>query len=428
MPDAARSFDRGQFLANAHAVAAGAWLAGLGLFPAMEGIAFASLCVMTAIRWRETGEALADRHVRVPLALLACLLGWMALACAWGESGVPLDTELPNRTFLGVAMVLGAAMPTWGILASLSVAGLWWCASAAALRAGWHRPAPLVPSHVSVTFLGIAGLATTGVACIAGGTRSAPRLVGAAALAAAILGVSVFASRGNLVGIAAALACGLCVAALRRRDWRAPLAIAAGVLATAALLVPTTPIWRKATRSIARDVATLPEDRPVSLADVYRLANPARAALHGWTAERIAEDPIAGHGARTWSADRARWKAASDPASPPKAAPARKASRAPKSPPRPPDSAHSLYLETAFEYGAIGLLLLCGTFAAIAARALRAEFGVRPAAALAMVTLTAVTGLGDLVLNSRPMAARLAAMLALVACARLPSREPCTRP
>lgn len=428
MADAARSFDARQFLANAHAVAAGAWLAGLGLFPAMEGIAFASLCVITAIRWRETGEALAARTIRVPLALLAGLLGWMTLACAWGDSGTSLDTELPNRTFLGVAMVLGAAMPTWGILASVSVAGLWWCASAAALRAGWHRPAPLVPVHVSATFLGLAGLAATGIACLVGGRRHATRILGAAAFAAAVLGVSVFASRGSLVGMVAALACGLCAAAVRRRDWRVPLAIAVAVLAIGAALLPSMPIWRKATASIARDVAALPEDRPVSLADVYRLANPARAALHGWTAERIAEDPIAGHGARTWAADRARWKAASDLASPPKAAPARKSSRAAKSPPRPPDSAHSLYLETAYEYGAVGLLLLCGTLAAVAARALRAEFGVRPAAALAMVTLTAVTGLGDLVLNSRPMAARAAAMLALVACARLPSREPCTRP
>ena len=82
MADAARGFDLRQFLANAHAMAAGTWLAGLGLFPAVEGIAFAALCVMTAIRWRETGAALADRSIRAPLVLLGCLLGWMIAACA----------------------------------------------------------------------------------------------------------------------------------------------------------------------------------------------------------------------------------------------------------------------------------------------------------------------------------------------------------
>ena len=428
MADEARSFDLRQFLSNAHAVTAGAWLAGLGLFPAMEGIAFAALCVMTAVRWRETGAALAERSIRAPLVLLACLLAWMAAACAWGESGVPLDTELPNRTFLGVAMVLGAAMPTWGILASISVAGLWWFASAAALRAGWHRPAPLVPLHVSATFLGLAGLAATGIACLVGGSGRAPRILGALAFAAAILGVSVFASRGSLVGMVAALACGLCVAAVRRRDWRAPLAIAACVLAAAAAVLPSTPIWRKATTSLARDVAALPDGRPATFLDLYRVANPARAGLHAWTAERIPERPLAGHGARTWQADRARWKAEADRANPPAAPVARKPSRRPKPPPPPPDSAHSLYLETAYEYGAVGLVFLCGTLAAIGIRALRGEFAVRSAAALAMVTLTAVTGLGDLVPNSRPMAARTAAMFALAACARLPSRQPCNRP
>ena len=429
MTDATRGFDLRQFLANAHAVAAGTWLAGLGLFPAVEGIAFAALCVMTAIRWRETGAALADRSIRAPLVLLACLLGWMAAACGWGESGVPIDSELPNRTFLGVAMVLGAAMPTWGILASISVAGLWWCASALALRAGWHRPAPLVPAHVSATFLGLAGLAATGIACLVGDRRRTVRALGAAALAAAILGISVFASRGSLVATVAALACCLLAAAVRRSNWRTPLAIAVGVLALAALLLPGTPIWRKATASISRDVAALPEDRPISFMDAYRVANPARAGLHSWTAERIVDRPIVGHGARTWSADRARWKAEADRAKPAAAASAAgKPSRRPKSPPRPPDSAHSLYLEAAYEYGAVGVLLLAGTLAALGTAAVRAGPGARASGALALVAMTAVVGLGDLVPNSRPMAARMAAMFALAACARLPSSAQCTRP
>lgn len=428
MTDATRGFDLRQFLANAHALAAGTWLAGLGLFPAVEGIAFAALCVMTAIRWRETGAALADRSIRAPLALLACLLGWMVAACAWGESGVTLDSELPNRTFLGVAMVLGAAMPTWGILASISVAGLWWCVSAAALRAGWHRPAPLVPAHVSATFLGFAGLGATGIACLVGDRRRTVRALGAGALAAAILGISMFASRGSLVGMIAALACCLVAAAVRRSNWRTPLAIAIGVLALAVLLLPAMPIWRKATASISRDMAALPDDRPISFMDAYRVANPARAALHSWTAERIAERPMAGHGARTWPADRARWKSEADRADPPATAAATKPVRRPKSPSRPPDSAHSLYLEAAYEYGAVGVLLLAGTLAALGGTAARAGPGVRASAALALVAMTAVVGLGDLVLNSRPMAARMAAMFALAACARLPSLKQCTRP
>jgi hypothetical protein len=424
--DAARGFDLRRFLANAHAVAAGAWLVGMGLFPAMEGIAFAALCVMTAIRWRETGAALADRSIRAPILLLACLLGWMIAACAWGESGVPFEGERPNRTFLGVVMVVGAAMPTWGILASISIAGLWWCASAAALRAGWHRPAPLVPSHVSATFLGFAGLAATGIACLVGDRRRTVRALGAAVLAAAILGISVFASRGSLVGTIAALACCLLAAAARRSNWRTPLAIAVGVLAIAVLLLPSMPIWRKATASISRDVAALPDDRPLSFMDVYRVANPARAALHSWTAERISERPVFGHGARTWSADHARWKSEADRAD--SAAPAPKPARQSKSPPRPPNSAHSLYLEAAYEYGAVGVLLLAGTLAALGTAAARAGSGARASAALALVAMTAVVGLGDLVLNSRPMAARMAAMLALAACARLPSSQQCTRP
>lgn len=427
MADAARGFDLRQFLANAHAMAAGTWLAGLGLFPAVEGIAFAALCVMTAIRWRETGAALADRSIRAPLVLLGCLLGWMIAACAWGESGVPLDSELPNRTFLGVAMVLGAAMPTWGILASISVAGLWWCASALALRAGWHRPAPLVPAHVSATFLGLAGLAATGIACLVGDRRRTVRALGAAALAAAILGISVFASRGSFISVIAALSCCLLAATVRRGNWRTPLAVAVGVLAIAMLLLPGTPIWRKTAVSINRDVAALPDDRPISFMDVYRVANPARAALHSWTAERIVDRPIVGHGARTWQRDRARW-AADVGGAQTTATPAPRPSRRPKSPPRPPDSAHSLYLETAYEYGALGVLLLAGTLAALGTAAVRAGSGARASGALALLVMAAVIGLGDLVLNSRPVAARMAAIFALAACARLPSSAQCTRP
>ena len=435
MADAARGFDRRQFLANAHAMTAGAWLAGLGLFPAMEGVAFAALCVMTAIRWRETWTALTDRSIRAALLLVACLLGWMIAACAWGESGVPLDSELPNRTFLGVAMVLGAAMPTWGILASISIAGLWWCASAVAVRAGWHRPAPMIPAHVSSTFLGFAGLAAAGIGCIIGSRRHVVRIAGIAAIGAAIFAIAVFASRGGLIGVAAALACCLLAAAIRRGSWRVPLAIAAGVLALAVLLLPSTPIWRKASASFSRDVAALPTDRPISFMDVYRIANPARAALHSWTAERIGERAIAGHGAKSWTVDRARWKAEAAPAAKaaqaaqPSAPPASsKPLKRPKSPPRPPDSAHSLYLEAAYEYGIVGLALLAGSLVALAAAALRAGTGVRASAALALVAMTAVVGLGDLVLNSRPMAARMAAMFALAACARLPSSAQCTRP
>jgi O-antigen ligase len=281
---------------------------------------------------------------------------------------------------------------------------------------------------VSATFLGLAGLAATGIACLVGDRRRTVRALGAAALAAAILGISVFASRGSLVATVAALACCLLAAAVRRSNWRTPLAIAVGVLALAALLLPGTPIWRKATASISRDVAALPEDRPISFMDAYRVANPARAALHSWTAERIADRPMAGHGARTWPADRARWKAEADRADPPAATNAAKPARRPKSPPRPPDSAHSLYLEAAYEYGAVGVLLLAGTLAALGRAAVRAGPGVRASAALALVTMTAVIGLGDLVLNSRPMAARMAAMFALAACARLPSSTQCTRP
>jgi hypothetical protein len=76
----------------------------------------------------------------------------------------------------------------------------------------------------------------------------------------------------------------------------------------------------------------------------------------------------------------------------------------------------------------VGVLLLAGTLAALGTAAVRAGSGARASAALALVAMTAVVGLGDLVLNSRPMAARMAAMLALAACARLPSSAQCTRP
>jgi hypothetical protein len=421
VPDGPRTFDRRQFLANAHAVTAGAWLAGLGLFPATEGIAFAALCVMTAIRWRETWSALADRSIRAPLLLLACLLAWMVAACAWGERGVPLDSALPNRTFLGIAMVVGAAMPTWGLLASISVAGLWWCASALALRADWGRPAILLPTHVSATFLGLSGLAAAGIGCLVGGRGPRLRLVGATALAGAIFAISAFASRGSLIGVVAALAVCLFAASRRRSDWRGPLMISLGIVVIASIALPSMPIWRKASASISREVAALPKGESLSFADVYRLADPARAALHGWTAERALERPLVGHGARTWAADRRRW--ASTNVAPPQPKASSGSGRRERGPRRVHDSAHSLYLETAYEYGAIGCALLFATIAALVTVAWRASSAVSAMTALAVVSLTVVTGLADLVLNSRPVAARLAATFALVASAGVAARR-----
>jgi O-antigen ligase len=78
-------------------------------------------------------------------------------------------------------------------------------------------------------------------------------------------------------------------------------------------------------------------------------------------------------------------------------------------------AAHSLLLETAYEFGVVGVALLVALGAALIACARGAEVNARLMAVIALITITAVAGIGELVLNSRAIAASLAVSFALVA-------------
>lgn len=401
-------FNLSQFLANAHACCAGAWLAGVGLFLPLEGIAFAGLATLTAIRWRPTLEAIGDRSIRVPLMLIAGLIAWMSAACAWGESGSTWTSELPHRTYLGVLMVLGARLPAWGLLVSISVAGLWWGVGILVSLAGISDARAFVPNHPSVTFFGFTGLAVAGISVITAGHGTRVRAGGGVALLVALMGLSYMASRTSVVSVLVALVCCIAIRVVRTREWHGA-AVAATVIASASLALPFLPVWTKAIAYLQREPDPAVEAHPNPVIELYRRAEPARGFLHEWTAVGILDRPVAGHGAGSW---RFHWKRGDPHETEPPGRFAFWWGRMGSS----VVHAHSIYLQTGYEYGLVGLGLTFGVCGSLAVVGLRRGLDVPATAALALLVAAATHGLADGALNTRYSAATLAVVVSLVAC------------
>lgn len=401
-------FDPARFLASAHACLAGSWLAGVGLFRPLEGAAFVGLVTLTAIRWRSTAEAIGDRSIRVPLVLFGCLMAWMLLACAWGEGEGSRISECPHRTFLAVLMVLGARMPAWGLVLSLSVPGVWWGIGLLVSAAGLSDGRLFVPLSPSDTFMGFTGLAACGIAGTLVGGSVLVRVAGAAALLVALIGLSSVASRTTIASVSAALVVCVAVRIVRSREWRGA-AFAAGAVLVVAALVPFLPVWTKATHYLKQEPESAIESHPNRLVQFYRRVDPARAFLHEWTAVRIPERPFVGHGAGSWRFDLRRgephvtqpsgrfdewWQRLGNKAA----------------------HAHSVYLQTAYEYGLVGLALLLAVGTSLAIAAIRRPLDGPAAVALVVLVAAGVTGLADRSLNTRYGSATFATLFALVAC------------
>ena len=402
-----------QALASTHAVAACAWVVSIGISTAAESVTFGVLAALSVIRWREVAKRIADPAVRVPLLLCLFLLGWMLLGCTWGGDGLRLRDRLPHRTFLGTALLIGASVPSRWLMTSLAAAGAWWTAVLIASRVELAPAAAFLPKHISQTFLGFDGLAAVGLGLAASGSGFGPRALGMTALSVAMLGASLAASRGHVLAIGLAAPCCFAIAAILRGQWRQLAVVALAFAVAAAMFVPRLPVWDKARAGIAQSGISV--DRRPTFGSLYRAADPWRADLHLWTVTHIPEHPLRGHGAGTWTRDfqasMASGIGALDWDAPHRATIS------------PIDSAHSIFLETTYELGAIGLIAMVAIPASLAGRLLRTGADASRMAMFAILIITAVAGLGDLELNSRSSAARLAFAMALAAVPAQRARE-----
>jgi O-antigen ligase len=401
------SFDPAKFLANAHACCAGAWIAGVGLFLPMEAFAFTALALLSVLRWRSVLDAIADPAIRTPLLFFGCLMVWMLLATMWCDSITVWSAEPPHRTFLGVLLVLGARMPVWGLLSSISVAGLWWIVGMLVSGSGLADGRLFVPSGPSVAFLGLSGLAAAGIACLASGLSRPIRVAGAFGFAASLLGLAHVESRTSIVSVLLGATFVIATAAFRKGNWRRAVMVSVAIAVFVAIAIPSTPVWQKARSALAREVSSEYEDHPDALIRLYRKIDPSRAFLHEWTMVRIPERPVIGHGAGSWRHD---W-------------PRREPHET-----QPPgryrhwwdqmkDSvvqAHSVYLQVLYEYGLIGLAFLLAAWGSLIVSVFRRTPDIPSMASLAILVEWAVHRIADGPLNHRVCAATFAVVFALI--------------
>ncbi len=409
---ASGSHRRERLIEKVHALAACGWIVAIGISTAAEAITFGLLAAVSVVRWREVARRIADRSIRWPILLLTGLLGWMVIACSWGGSGIPLNDRLPERTFIGIWLVVGAAIPRRWLMASLSAAGLWWSLALLLPKLGLAPPSALQPKHVSQTFLGFDALAAAGLGLTVAGRSHRLRIAGVTLVIIAIGGAGLAASRGHVLAMLVAIPCCFALVAILQGQ-RAFRALAAILCTVAALVfVPQLPVWTKARAALERS-KILTTDAP-GPEQIYRAADPVRADLHHWTWIHAIEAPFMGHGSRTWGRD---FRASMDSGHGSFNWDAKRRARLARI-----DTAHSLFLDVAYEFGFIGLATMLAVATSLLCALPRANTDIQRAAMAALLIITGVAGLGDLVLNSRPMAARFAIAFALAA---MPVRDPC---
>jgi len=337
-------------------------------------------------------------------------VGWMALSISWSDTSLALADALPGRWYLGPLLVLPARLPTRVILWATAIPGAWWTMILALAACGVPLPSLVLPGHPSVTFAGIGMLAIAGMAAASAAPNRRGRAIGWLGLTAALAGAALSMSRGltiAIVGTAATIA-GF-TAEGRRQAFRRLAAIAAVAVAM------LTAAWQggigdKFGISVTMAQSSLTHDRaPVAervTAAINAIAT-SRATLHSWTSARVPEAWLKGRGAKSWADDFADDFIA---------------------PPAPNQErsvfgvlagqrffAHQLYLQTAYEYGAVGLALLAAFGASCWLQAWPTRRTVASAAVLSFSALFGILGLSELQPNDRANAHLAVVLLALVA-------------
>jgi hypothetical protein len=397
-------------LAALHAVLAMAWLAAMAIGSAPESILFVCLCVVTIVRTPALLRGRLPAGVMLPLALWGALVAWMTVSFLWSDTSLSFGQAMPGRWFLGPLLVLPAALTPVAVLGAGAVAGLWWAGLLAVGALGAALPSWLAPHHVSQSFTGLSMLGIAGMATAATARAWVPRVLGCACLVASIVGAGVAGSRGTafaliLASVMTLVAAGGAGAARLVR--RAAIAsVAAGALLAIALALE---VGEKMSESVVRAESALTEPETDDRPPVIRAADAlttGRGSLHAWTAYRVPDAWLAGHGAGSWGDDFAEASIAHSTALLPRAV---------------MDNylgtrffAHQLYLQTAYEYGAVGLGLLAAFAASCWLKAWPRRRTLAGAAIIALIVTVGAEGLADLRASDRRAAFHAVMLLALL--------------
>jgi len=334
-----------------HAVSAVAWLVGGLLSPALEGIAFGVLAPVAVWRWRELGATLrGSPRLRSIVIGYAVLMAWVCASAAWAPAGATPAFHL--RQMVAPLLIVHAGVSVAGLMVAALLGGGCRAAVAGAELAGLPMPAGLSVDYVSKGTLGIQllGVAAFTFVRFARGWRQWP--VPLAVLALWAVGSAQLASRGSLLAGLAGGAIGL---ASQTRSWRTAAAVGLGLClagAAAAAVLQSSPLLRKFIDGSVLTVSAAAEGRSNGVLDPETIDNylSYRLVLWDWTVRHLSGNPVAGHGLGTWSVD-FNAAAASGSANPPW-----------RSWPLPLDfrmaHAHNLYLQVAYEQGAVGVGLL----------------------------------------------------------------------
>jgi hypothetical protein len=408
--DVRNGFDATRFLERLHATLAAAWLCALGIGAAPESILFTCLCAVTAVRAPTIMRRQVHGPAALPLAIWAAFVGWMALSISWSDTSLALADALPGRWYLGPLLVLPARLPTRVILWATAIPGAWWTMILALAACGVPLPSLVLPGHPSVTFAGIGMLAIAGMAAASAAPNRRGRAIGWLGLTAALAGAALSMSRGLTIAIVgtAAMISGV-TAEGRRRAFRCLAAIAAIAIAMLAAAWQAG-IGDKFAVSVATARSSLTHDH-VPAAERFTAAINAVAAnrpsLHSWTSARVPEAWLQGRGAKSWADDFAEDFIASPAPNQERSAFSALAGQR--------FFAHQLYLQTAYEYGAIGVAMLVAFGASCWLAAWPTRRTVASAAVLSFTALVGILGLTELQPNDRANAHLAVVLLALVA-------------
>lgn len=330
-------------LAPWHLAVALAWIAALSIGRAPEGILFAALCAISALRLPATWPVLREalRSCR-PLVWTAALVAIVWISAAWSPAAADADA-FPSRQLL-IPLALAPLAAHWRMLLAAAVAGAAFqsaCMLVDLARAGRSHEygMPLGTSDRPMQFGGILSVATlAGTAlALARGTSARARAAWIAGASLAFAALLAIASRTNVVATLGGVVASVSAAILwRRLDGRAA-AIALAALACAGVALGGLVFERLATFERGQGVGHLVE-RYTSI----------RSWIWSHTLADVRAHPLLGGGRDSWAVAYARHVDAADASELPE----------PRARMLELNTAHSTYLQALHDQGVVGLALV----------------------------------------------------------------------
>ncbi len=333
-------------LHSLHAFLVCGWIVGMLTSPPVEAACYAVMVPVALLRIRALAALRNDRLLLMGALSYGALMALAAISLAWTPEGVVL--RFPFRLATVPLLALFSGVRASELRLACFIGGGYRVAIGALGLVGTDFPEGLVPSHSSHETPGLLAFGAASISLFAE-PRWWLRVLPGASLALWAMAAAQIQSVGTVIATLFGGVIGLITSSRSIKRGLVVLIVMAVAMVSLGVLMEGSPLRNK----IDRKVAALVDPSSSSTLGLSAAAIDAslsrRLTIWYWTAARLGNAPVLGHGAGSWQHD-FRAAVASNTQLVPWAPSSRQVGYQPH--------AHNLFVQAMYEFGGIGLLLL----------------------------------------------------------------------